>query len=235
VILRVNQEYIKSAAQADEYRTEPPFQLQGSYRNMNRIAERVSPVMNDQELKTLILSQYEQDAGTLTTGAEANLLKFKELRGWLSEKEAERWESIKRTFQQNLKMRGIDTSDRFGQVVAQMSVFGDGLDGIRQTLSGGLSKLELLARSHDGNGQPVQATFAPEAMELLTNFVAELQLATASRTAGPPLPEGTGMAGLQSDESEEDKQIAARESSVVHGNSGQPYRVEVVNRVSYSA
>jgi hypothetical protein len=43
VVLRVNQEYIHSAAQADEFRTEPPFRLQGSYRNMNRLAEKVVP------------------------------------------------------------------------------------------------------------------------------------------------------------------------------------------------
>ncbi|MEL7340448.1 MAG: AAA family ATPase, partial [Bacteroidota bacterium] len=41
VILTVNQAYIHSAAQADRYRTEPPFQLQGSYRNMNRLAQLV--------------------------------------------------------------------------------------------------------------------------------------------------------------------------------------------------
>ena len=86
VVLGVNREYIRSAAQVDDYRTEPPFKLQGSYRNMNRIAEQVSPVMNDSELQTLILSQYEQDAQTLTTGAEANLLKFKELGGWATPK-----------------------------------------------------------------------------------------------------------------------------------------------------
>src|SRR5690606_5037888 len=43
VVLAVNRQYIRSAAQADEYRTEPPFKLQGSYRNMNRIAEKVVP------------------------------------------------------------------------------------------------------------------------------------------------------------------------------------------------
>ena len=40
-LLGVNAEYIRSAAQADAYRTEPPFKLQGSYRNMNKIAEKV--------------------------------------------------------------------------------------------------------------------------------------------------------------------------------------------------
>ncbi|MGI4866306.1 MAG: DNA repair ATPase, partial [Janthinobacterium lividum] len=35
VVARVNEEYIRSAAQANDYRTEPPFKLQGSYRNMS--------------------------------------------------------------------------------------------------------------------------------------------------------------------------------------------------------
>jgi hypothetical protein len=78
---KVNQQYIRSAAQADEYRTEPAFLLQGSYRNMNRIAERVLPIMNDQELETLIMSNYENDAQTLTRNTESNLLKFKEMVG----------------------------------------------------------------------------------------------------------------------------------------------------------
>ncbi len=81
VVLAVNREYIRSAAQADDYRTEPPFKLQGSYRNMNRIAEKVVAIMNDEELQTLILSNYENDAQTLTSSTESNLLKFKELMG----------------------------------------------------------------------------------------------------------------------------------------------------------
>ena len=54
-MLKVNMQYIESAAQADEYRTEPAFKLQGSYRDMNKIAEQMSPpMMNDQELQVLI-------------------------------------------------------------------------------------------------------------------------------------------------------------------------------------
>jgi hypothetical protein len=96
VILRVNLEYINSASQADEYRTEPAFKLQGSYRNMNRIAEKIVAIMNPEELKTLILAHYEQESQTLTTGAEANLLKFKELIGWMNKTEKKRWNNIKK-------------------------------------------------------------------------------------------------------------------------------------------
>ena len=75
VILQVNRQYIDSAAQANEYRTEPSFKLQGSYRNMNRMAEKVVPIMNDAELQALILTNYENDAQTLTSDTESNLLK----------------------------------------------------------------------------------------------------------------------------------------------------------------
>ncbi|MBD8507896.1 DNA repair ATPase, partial [Hoyosella sp. G463] len=44
-LLAVNQAYIASAATADSNRTEPPFQLQGSYRNMTKLAGRIAPVM----------------------------------------------------------------------------------------------------------------------------------------------------------------------------------------------
>jgi len=141
VILAVNREYIRSAAQSDDYRTEPAFKLQGSYRNMNRIAEKVVPVMNDDELQALIVSNYENDSQTLTSDAEANMLKFKELIGSLNEEETRRWESIKRTFRQNVKLKGIDADDKIGQVVAQMSSFTDGLDAIRQAMIDGVATL----------------------------------------------------------------------------------------------
>jgi hypothetical protein len=141
VVLMVNRAYIESAAQHDDYRTEPPFLLQGSYRNMNRIAEKVLPVMNDDELQTLIVSSYQNDAQTLTTGTEANLLKFKELTGLLSEAERQRWEDIKRTFRQNVKLRGIGTDDKVGQVIATLTTFADGLETIRKTLAHGVVEL----------------------------------------------------------------------------------------------
>jgi hypothetical protein len=134
VVLAVNREYIRSAAMGDEYRTEPPFKLQGSYRNMNRIAEKVVPIMNDQELETLILSNYENDSQTLTSDAESNMLKFKELMGMLSEEEAKRWRSIQRTYQENVRMRGIDQEDAVGQVVVQLRSFSDGLEAIREAV-----------------------------------------------------------------------------------------------------
>ena len=151
VVLRVNQEYIVSAAQHDDYRTEPPFLLQGSYRNMNRIAEKVLPVMNDDEIESLINASYQNDAQTLTSGTEANLLKFKELIGTQTEAEKERWDEIKRTFKQNVKMRGIGADDKVGQVIATLTTFSDGLESIRKAVSEGATSLTA---KHDQNGEP---------------------------------------------------------------------------------
>jgi hypothetical protein len=98
VVLAVNQAYVASAAQADASRTEPPFRLQGSYRNMNRLAERIVPVMNDDELEAVIDDHYQGEAQTLTSGAEANLLKLNELRGRLTPERARRWAEVKAGF-----------------------------------------------------------------------------------------------------------------------------------------
>ncbi|MEO1525970.1 MAG: AAA family ATPase [Planctomycetota bacterium] len=135
VVLRVNRAYIRSAAQADAYRTEPPFKLQGSYRNMNRIAEKVASVMNADELQTLIVSSYEQDAQTLTTDNEANVLKFKEIMGILSAEEKERWDSIKYAFVESVRMQGLDSDDQAGQLMRQLASMRDGLESIRQVIS----------------------------------------------------------------------------------------------------
>ena len=98
VILKVNQQYIASAAQNDEYRTEPPFKLQGSYRNMNKMTEKISAVMNQQEIMQMIADHYLGEAQLLTHGAEENLLKLAELRGNMEENQQQRWNSIKDNF-----------------------------------------------------------------------------------------------------------------------------------------
>ncbi|MCB9233485.1 MAG: DNA repair ATPase [Bacteroidia bacterium] len=139
IILKVNLQYIASAAQADEYRTEPPFQLQGSYRDMGKLAEKIVPIMNDAELKTLVLSHYENESQTLTSGAEANLLKFKELIGWATPEDTARWTNIKKTFVKNNAVKGLG-GDRMGQAIAQLGAFGQSLESIKEALEKGLGK-----------------------------------------------------------------------------------------------
>lgn len=127
VLFRINAQYIASAAQADAYRQEPPFKLQGSYRNMNKLAEKVSPVLNDAELQALIADHYLREAQLLTTGAEENLLKLGELRGTLTPDEAARWAQIKADYRRAKKMGGDDTGQR---MVAQLADIASGLQAL---------------------------------------------------------------------------------------------------------
>ncbi|MCX4758635.1 DNA repair ATPase [Kitasatospora purpeofusca] len=94
-VLAVNGAYLRSAAQSDRSRTEPPFLLQGSYRNMARIAQRVVPAMDDTELDALVTDHYRAEAQPLGADAEAQLLKLAELRGTLTPDQAARWEAVK--------------------------------------------------------------------------------------------------------------------------------------------
>lgn len=120
VVFKVNQQYIISAAQSDKYRTEPPFKLQGSYRNMNKLTEKISSVMNDEELNQVIEDHYLGEAQLLTNGAEENLLKLAEIRGVLTKEQTERWEQIKNDFMRN-KTLGGDESNTGNQIVTQLA------------------------------------------------------------------------------------------------------------------
>ncbi len=162
-ILRVNLEYIRSAAQADEYRTEPPFKLQGSYRNMNRIAEKILPIMTDEEVIGVIHDHYENEAQTLTTGAEANLLKFKEMEEALTEEETARWADIKETFQRNLLVGGAGDNDPVSRIVGQLSAFTTGINQIEKTI----------AEAAKDRSQP--ATLADDTVSQLEKIIAGLR------------------------------------------------------------
>ena len=135
IISLVNQEYIASAAQQEQYRTEPAFKLQGSYRNMNKLAEKLMPIMNDKELETLILSHYESESQTLTSSAEANLLKFKEITNKLSEVEKKRWHEIKEIFMREQKMKGFGQNAQIAGAIEQMLRIANSLEGIKSSLS----------------------------------------------------------------------------------------------------
>ncbi|MEM8490586.1 MAG: DNA repair ATPase [Pseudomonadota bacterium] len=129
IVLKINQQYIESAGQEDAYRVEPPFKLQGSYRNMNKMTEKISSVMNDEELQQMIEDHYLGEAQLLTTGAEANLLKLQELRGVMSAEERQRWEQIKADFLRN-KAIGGDDADVGNKVVAQLVDLVNGVDAL---------------------------------------------------------------------------------------------------------
>ncbi|MFL1406648.1 DNA repair ATPase [Marinobacter sp. M1N3S26] len=140
-VLRVNQEYIASSAQDDAYRTEPPFRLQGSYRNMNKLAEKLSPVMTDDELEALIDDHYVGEAQLLTRGAEENLLKLKELRGTLSASERERWQSILDEFCRRQAAGGDE--DTGIKVVRQLGLIAENLSGFGEQMAGQERELKV--------------------------------------------------------------------------------------------
>ncbi|CAL2104359.1 ATPase AAA [Tenacibaculum sp. 190130A14a] len=137
-ILKVNQTYIQSAAMEDNYRTEPSFKLQGSYRDMNKLVAKIVPIMNHDELERLLLSHYESESQTLTSAAEANLLKYKELISSLSEEEQTRWDDIKKIFVKNNKLNGLGNKNEMAQILSQMMAFTENLEGIKSVLQKGL-------------------------------------------------------------------------------------------------
>ncbi|MFC1610509.1 DNA repair ATPase [Myxococcota bacterium] len=134
VLLKVNRAYIASASQDDRFRSEPRFQLQGSYRNMNKLTEKVVAAMNAEELDALLDDHYVGEAQTLTSGAEANLLKLKEMRDRLPPEEAARWEEIKKGVTRLRSLGGPD-EDPVTRVTKQLSSLSGQLDGVRESIS----------------------------------------------------------------------------------------------------
>ncbi|MBL3669835.1 DNA repair ATPase [Streptomyces sp. M2CJ-2] len=133
-VLAVNAAYIASAAQSDDARTEPPFRLQGSYRNMNKIAQRIQPVMNDAELTAVVDDHYTAEAQTLTTGAEASLLKLAELRGTLTPAQADRWDEVKAAHLRTRTLGGPD-DDALARAVAALALLGDRIAAVESAIT----------------------------------------------------------------------------------------------------
>ena len=189
VILRVNREYIDSAAQADEYRTEPAFKLQGSYRDMNKISEAIAPIMNDEELDTLIEGHYLNQAQTLTSGAQANLLKLGELTGKLAGEELERWTDIKRTFKRNLMLGAAGDDGQLGQVIAQLTSFSEGLHDIRSALDTGVQ--HLTAKQAPTDTETATLNQVGQVVNELSNFNKSLeQMKTMLESGAMPVSSG---------------------------------------------
>ncbi|MES9853871.1 MAG: DNA repair ATPase [Candidatus Thiodiazotropha sp. L084R] len=138
-VMQVNQQYIESAAQADKYRAEPPFKLQGSYRNMNKLAEKVNAIMNDEELNALLRDHYQGEAQTLTSGAEENLLKLAEISGSLSEDQHTRWDKIKADFARIQSMGG-ENADSVTKIANQIASVSSELSTIEQSINQAFSQ-----------------------------------------------------------------------------------------------
>jgi hypothetical protein len=175
VILDVNQAYIASASQDDKYRVEPIFKLQGSYRNMNKMTEKLSAVMNESELNQLIDDHYLGESQLLTQGAESNLLKLGEMRGVLTEAETERWAQIKADFLRNKAMGGED-GDTGARIVAQLVDLASGFNAISSQFETYLTKNdpEQIARLREAGQQAqldAQLNAQLEAQKILADSV----------------------------------------------------------------
>ncbi|MCB1227208.1 MAG: DNA repair ATPase [Verrucomicrobiales bacterium] len=163
VIEKVNGEYVRSAATEEAYRTEPAFKLQGSYRNMNRIAEKVQPLMTAEEVEALIEDHYRGESQTLSKAAEANLLKWKELTGKLDDTEAARWDDIRKTFRRNLLTGSGGDNDPVTRIGGYMNAFTAGLERIHDTME----------KAREEQTQP--ATLADVTVEKLEAIIASLR------------------------------------------------------------
>jgi hypothetical protein len=183
-LLTVNQQYIASASQDDRFRTEPPFKLQGSYRNMNKLAEKVASAMTDLELETLIDQHYAAESQTLTSAAEVNLLKLAELRGRQTEVQLKRWEELKRGYVRVQTMGGKD-DDPAVRVTNAIATLGSEVSKLAAS-SGVLEKLDALTRAvREAAPAPVPAPLAPQAYDD-SQLLAKLDaLADALKTSKP--------------------------------------------------
>ncbi|MDN5664652.1 MAG: DNA repair ATPase [Psychrobacter sp.] len=171
VILDVNQAYIASASQDDKYRTEPIFKLQGSYRNMNKMTEKLSAVMNQAELDQLIDDHYLGESQLLTQGAESNLLKLGEMRGVLTEDEKARWAQIKADFLRNKAMGGED-GDIGARIVAQLVDLASGFHAISSQFESYVTKNdpEQLARLNE-SAEQIKRDAQLESQKILADSV----------------------------------------------------------------
>ena len=92
-------------------------------------------MMTHDEVKEIVIDHYENESQTLTTGAEANLLKFKEMEGILTEEEAARWSQIIKDFNKNKLLGEAGENDPITRVVAQLTQFNDGLESIKDGIA----------------------------------------------------------------------------------------------------
>lgn len=186
VVLQVNQQYIASAAQDDAFRTEPRFQLQGSYRNMNKMAEKVVAVMNDQELEAMIDDHYAGEAQTLTTGAEANLLKLGELRGTQTPEEAARWDEIKRGFARVQAMGGAE-DDPAVRLLGQLGLMSDRLSDIDRAIAAAAEQAGEQAQTL-GQAQVQAAQEGAKALAQVIELSRQAQTVEPAQADQPPVP-----------------------------------------------
>jgi hypothetical protein len=101
---------------------------------MRRIAQRIQPVMNEAELSALVEDHYRAEAQTLTSGAEANLLKLAELRGTLTPAQAARWTELKAAHVRARTLGGPE-EDQLTRAVAALGLLADRLAAVETAIT----------------------------------------------------------------------------------------------------
>ncbi len=185
-VLKVNLQYIASASQDERFRTEPAFKLQGSYRNMSKLAARVVAAMNDEELRRLVDDHYAGEAQTLTSGAEHNLLKLAEMLGRQTPEQKARWDEIKKGFAR-AKLLGGNEDDPVARVTAQLSGLGIQLETIGDAIRVASSKAPAAEKAGAARAETTLAS--PELMANLRELreaVLQVAKATADSSARAP-------------------------------------------------
>jgi hypothetical protein len=173
VVLKVNQQYIASASTNDLYRVEPPFKLQGSYRNMNKMSEKVVSVMNDEEANAMVMDHYVGEAQTLTQGTEDNLLKLKEILGIQTDVEKERWEKIKKDYVRSKTVGNADT-DGFTKIAQQLSLMSEAYKENLSQDSSDRALIEQIAVMNDNISRLIPNNEKEEAITELFKTIKDL-------------------------------------------------------------
>jgi hypothetical protein len=154
---------------------------------MNKMAEKVVPVMTDEEVEQLIVDHYRGEAQTLTIGAEENLLKLAELRENQTDEQLTRWQQIKADFVRHQTLG--DNENPIAAIASQISLLQKGLNQIGQALqqpqSSGLELLnETLAslklqvnveKSDNSDLEQTLSLFSQNMESFLTPLVSALQ------------------------------------------------------------
>jgi DNA-binding protein H-NS len=99
------------------------------------MVEKLSPIMNEEELETLILSHYENESQSLSSAAEFNFLKLKELLNLMSEDEKKRKEEILAVFSRQQKMKSFG-GNQIAPIIEQMERAGIALDELVKIFQG---------------------------------------------------------------------------------------------------
>ena len=198
-LLKVNMQYIASAAMDDQYRTEPPFKLQGSYRNMNKMAEKIVAAMTTEEVDRLVDDHYQGEAQTLTIAAEQNLLKLAEMRGRQTPEQLERWTTIKREFVRVRSLGGAE-DDPAVRIGGQLSILAQRVESITEAVKLAAERSATRGAAQSEASEQMMMQQQARMVELMA--FAQQQAAkpaekSAEKPAGVLAPPTVGAGGLE--------------------------------------